>query len=177
MMKQLMNIILIGLLGLSLVAAEIDSTEQHSLISVQRATNGKDMTAANIISHDVDSSAVWITGHEKDKGTLKIGHIKPNNLDDKNAAALSIYNSGNGTKAQAIFIDSDGSTGKLINAKVSKEERFVVDAEGNIYANSITLRNNKSCENQTLQKGATGIFRSIDRKTIKVENGLIVEIK
>lgn len=158
--------IFLMLLWAVIVHAEIAASSEHELILVQRAERGEDKTALNAISYDIDSSTVWVTGYQDDKGTMKIGHIKPEGKDDRNAAVLSLYMKGKGTKAQAIFIDSDGSTGKLINARKSGKEVFVVDHEGNIEAESIELRN-----------GATGKFRSGDNKIITVKDGIIVNIR
>lgn len=178
--KLIINLILISFLAVALVQGL--ETFDNGVVIIQKATSGTNLVAANIVSYNPDASAVWITGRESKYGTLKIGHIKPEGIDDANAAALSLYNSGSGTKAQGIFLDSDGSTGKLLNLRVSKKEMFTVDSNGNIVANSITLKNQPKTtktEEQipTQTTGATGSFRSIDRKTITVENGVIVSIK
>lgn len=143
----------------------ITESATHALIVRQDQTSGTNKTAMNIISSDVDSSCIWVTGHEKDKGTLKIGHVKPDGVSDTNAAGLSIYLSGTGTAAQGIFIDSDASTGKLLNLRRSGVEVFVVDKDGKLVANGLQVKN-----------GASGTFKTADRKTVTVTKGIITAI-
>ena len=145
-------------------------SSQHALNVVQHQTSGENITALNISSLDVDSSTIWVTGHENDKGTLKISHVYPN-VSDANAAAISIDLQGASSACQGIFMDSDGSTGKMAQWRNNGVNKFVVESDGDVIAaGSVT------CASVVPTNGASGSFTTVDGKTVTVTNGIITSI-
>lgn len=145
-------------------------TSQHALNVVQHQTSGDNITAVNVTSLDVDSSAMWLTGHENDKGTLKIAHVYPN-VSDANAAAISIDLQGASSACQGIFMDSDGSTGKMAQWRNNGVNKFEVYSNGDV-----TAAGSVSCASVVPTNGASGSFTTADAKTVTVTNGIITSI-
>ncbi|BAJ31309.1 MULTISPECIES: hypothetical protein [Kitasatospora] len=98
----------------------------HALVAVQNGTTGFEAdgvtpklnggAAINAVSKNPDTSAMYLTGVEKARGTLKITHLGYGDASDKNAAALSIDLRTAGTAAQGIYVTAtEGATqGNLI---------------------------------------------------------------
>ena len=119
------------------------SDTEHALTVYQRATGtSPGSVALNVISDKPGDSAMWVTGHETARGTLKVAHLNgsANATSDAGAAALSIdlqYNGKGGTAAQGIFLTATegATTGNLItlrNAASPTREDFVVKADGKV---------------------------------------------
>lgn len=118
------------------------SSLDHALTVYQAATSGVDVAVAlNVASDNPESSAMYLSGKETNRGTLKITHAKPGTADDSGAAALSIDLTGAGTAAQGLFINSTieradgelGTTGALITVRNTKgKDDFVLKANGRI---------------------------------------------
>lgn len=116
------------------------ATTQHALTALLTATGGANNSAANLVSNNTENSAVFISGKETDRGTLKVAHAGPTqtagqNLD-ANAAALSIDLLGANTAAQGIFVTSTaspgGTRGKLLTLRNGVGDLFVVRADGTV---------------------------------------------
>jgi hypothetical protein len=117
------------------------SDTEHALTVYQRATGtSPGSVALNVISDKPGDSAMWLTGHESARGTLKIAHLNPGSgaTADTGSAAISIdlqRNGQGGTAAQGIFLTStEGpTTGRLLvlrNSDPSTTDDFVVNAAG-----------------------------------------------
>jgi len=112
----------------------------HALTVYQASTQGVDgAVALNVVSDNPESSAMYLSGKELNRGTLKITHEGTG--ADAGAAALSIDLKGSGTAAQAIFINSsndreDGELGTLGNVIVVRNTKgkddFKLSADGRI---------------------------------------------
>lgn len=117
------------------------STTQHAATIYQAGTSGVDVAAAlNVTSDNPESSSMYLSGKELNRGTLKISHTNGGALatDDAGAAALSIdlkRGGKPGTAAQAVFINAtEGpTTGNLFTARNGGErDEFVVTADGRL---------------------------------------------
>lgn len=116
------------------------SATQHVATIYQASTVGVDVAAAlNVVSDNRESSAMYLSGHELNRGTLKIGHINGGTSPtaDAGAAALSIdlkRGDQTGTAAQGIFITSTtgGTTGNPITVRHNGRDDFVVKASGRV---------------------------------------------
>jgi hypothetical protein len=114
------------------------SSTEHAATIYQAATSGVDVAAAlNVVSDNPESTALYLSGTESGRGTLKIAHRNPGPAvnADANAAGISIdlqYNGKAGTAAQGLFITgTDGpTTGNLITARNNGRDDFVVKADG-----------------------------------------------
>lgn len=84
-------------------------------ISVNQQGTGANSAGLNVSSTNASNSAVWFTGAETGRGTLKITHNV--NGGDASASAISIDNTGTGTAAMGIFMTSTtgGTTGDLLH--------------------------------------------------------------
>jgi hypothetical protein len=117
------------------------SSLDHALTVYQAATSGVDVAVAlNVVSDNPESSAMYLSGKETNRGTLKVTHAKPA-ADDSGAAALSVDLVGAGTAAQGLFINSTieredgelGTTGNLITVRNTKgKDDFVLKANGRL---------------------------------------------
>lgn len=117
------------------------SDTEHALTVYQRATGtSPGSVALNVISDKPGDSAMWLTGHESARGTLKIAHKNPGAgvSADAGAAAISIdlqRNGQGGTAAQGIFLTAtEGpTTGRLLvlrNSDPATTDDFVVYSDG-----------------------------------------------
>ncbi|WP_217235452.1 hypothetical protein [Streptomyces sp. AC555_RSS877] len=117
------------------------SDTEHALTVYQRATGtSPGSVALNVISDKPGDSAMWLSGKESARGTLKIAHLNPGAgaTADASAAAISIdlqRNGQGGTAAQGIFLTStEGpTTGRLLvlrNSDPATTDDFVVNSAG-----------------------------------------------
>ena len=117
------------------------SDTEHALTVYQRATGtSPGSVALNVISDKPGDSAMWLSGKESARGTLKIAHLNPGAgvSADSGAAAISIdlqRNGKGGTAAQGIFLTAtEGpTTGRLLvlrNSDPATTDDFVVNASG-----------------------------------------------
>jgi hypothetical protein len=117
-----------------------NSATQHAVTIFQASTVGLDVAAAlNVVSDNRESTAMYLSGHELNRGTLKIAHTNggTNPTADAGAAALSIdlkRGEQTGTAAQAIFINaSEGpTTGNLVTIRNNGLDDFVIKATGRV---------------------------------------------
>lgn len=112
------------------------SSTEHAATVYQAGTSGTGV-ALNIISDNPQNSAVFVTGHESARGSIKVAHLNPGPgvADDANAAALSVdlqYNGMLGTAAQGLFITAtEGpTTGNMINVRHNSRDDFVIKGAG-----------------------------------------------
>lgn len=109
---------------------------------------GLNNTAGNFVSENYNNSTVFVSGAEKNRGTLKVAHKGFSDGSDASAAALSIdlqtqYNgsgeaiTGTGTQAQGIFItsttdiSSTGFAGAPITVRTTTgNDDFIVKGNG-----------------------------------------------
>lgn len=116
------------------------STTEHAVTIVQGATTGTSGVALNVSSLKSTDSAMYLTGVETARGTLKIAHLNGGAAatDDAGAAGLSIdlqWNGKGGSAAQGIFVTATQgpTTGRLLvlrNSDPSTNDDFVVYADG-----------------------------------------------
>ncbi|GAA3792250.1 hyaluronoglucosaminidase [Streptomyces phyllanthi] len=110
------------------------STTEHTATLYQAGTSGAGV-ALNVISDNPDTSAMYLSGTETGRGTLKITHRGYADASDKSAAALSIDLRTAGTAAQGIYVTAtDGpTTGSLIALRNNDGlDDFVVKGTGRI---------------------------------------------
>ncbi|MET9813160.1 hypothetical protein [Streptomyces sp. NPDC006355] len=118
-----------------------NSDTEHALTVYQRATGtSPGSVALNVISDKPGDSAMWLTGHETARGTLKIAHLNggAGPTDDAGASAISIdlqRGGKGGTAAQGIWLTStEGpTTGRLLvlrNSDPATTDDFVVHSDG-----------------------------------------------
>jgi hypothetical protein len=112
------------------------STTEHAETVYQAGTSGTGV-ALNVISDNSANSTIFVTGHETNRGTVKIAHLNPGAgaVADASAAGVSIdlqYNGQGGTAAQGIFVTgTEGpTTGNLITLRNNSRDDFVVKAGG-----------------------------------------------
>lgn len=116
------------------------SSTEHAATIYQAGTSGVDVAAAlNVVSDNGQTSAMYLSGTEVNRGTLKIAHRNPGAgaTADASAAGLSIdlqYNAQGGTAAQGIFITgTDGpTTGNLLTLRNNSRDDFVVKGGGSV---------------------------------------------
>ncbi|MER6621256.1 hyaluronoglucosaminidase [Streptomyces sp. NPDC000931] len=91
------------------------STTAHTVTINHKASSG-DTAALNVTSDNPATSAMYLTGVETSRGTLKISHKGYADGSDPGASGLSIDLRTSGTAAQGIFVTAtDGPTkGSLI---------------------------------------------------------------
>ncbi|GAP46886.1 hypothetical protein [Streptomyces azureus] len=113
------------------------STTEHVVTIYQAATSGTSGVALNVISDKPTDSAMYLTGHETARGTLKVTHKNggAGATDDAGASALSIdlqRNGKPGTAAQGIFLTATegATTGNLIVLRNNGRDDFVVKGTG-----------------------------------------------
>ncbi|MFF8279898.1 hyaluronoglucosaminidase [Streptomyces lateritius] len=116
------------------------TTKLHALTAHQVGVAGNGV-ALNVVSDNPDDSAMYLSGTEKARGTLKISHRGYADASDGGAAALSIYlettgvvDGSGGTAAQGIFIShTTGPTkGNLITVRNNAVDDFVVKGTGQV---------------------------------------------
>lgn len=117
--------------------AKTTSATEHAVTIYQAATTGASGVALNVISDKTTDSAMYLTGHETARGTLKITHKNPGGAadSDASAAALSIdlqYNGQGGTASQGIFVTATegATTGNLLVLRNNSRDDFVVKGNG-----------------------------------------------
>ncbi|CAL9665144.1 hypothetical protein SUDANB1_07173 [Streptomyces sp. enrichment culture] len=117
------------------------SDTEHALTVYQRATGtAPGSVALNVISDKPGDSAMWLSGKESARGTLKIAHLNPGAgvSADSGAAAISIdlqRNGKGGTACQGLFLTAtEGpTTGRLLvlrNSDPATTDDFVVSSTG-----------------------------------------------
>jgi hyaluronidase-like protein HylP len=112
------------------------STSQHAATVYQAGTSGTGV-ALNVTSDNPDDSAMYLSGIESGRGTLKIAHRKPG-VSDANAAGLSIDlqdGAGNGdSAAQGIFVTATegATTGNLLTLRNNARDDLVVKGTGRV---------------------------------------------
>lgn len=119
--------------GPAMTLASTTTVPRNHVLGLLLNADVDDTSALNVNSLNTRHSAVQVTGNEKERGTVKIAHVKPNGMDDTNATALSIDLQGAGTAAQGIFVESTGgTTGKLLNIRNQGDEKMVLKADGTL---------------------------------------------
>jgi hypothetical protein len=117
--------------------AKTTSTTENAATIYQAATTGSG-AALNVVSDNPDDSAMYLSGVERTRGTLKIAHTGYADGSDGAASGLSIDRRVAGSAARGIYLwASDGGlTGDAITVRVSSavtaltREDFVVKATG-----------------------------------------------
>lgn len=113
------------------------SSTEHAATIYQAGTSGVDVAAAlNVVSDNSQSSAMYLSGTETNRGTLKIAHHGQADGSDAGAAAISVDMQTSGSAAQGIFLTS---------------------TSGNIGGNAITVRNNSRDDFVVKSTGRAGI--------------------
>ncbi len=102
----------------------------HALHADLTQTNSATASALNVTSANAANSAVFVSGVETGRGTVKITHTGTGT--DAAAAALSIDLAGSGTAAQGVFIDATGggTTGDLMDLRNNSTQLFKVKTNG-----------------------------------------------
>lgn len=117
--------------------AKTTSTSEHAATIYQAATSGTGV-ALNVVSDNPEDSAMYLSGTEKTRGTLKIAHKGWADASDASASGLSIDLQTAGSAARGIYLWSThgGVTGDPLTIRVSSavtaltREDFVVKATG-----------------------------------------------
>lgn len=108
----------------------------HVASFILTSTGNTLATALNVVSSNEANSAMWLTGHETTRGTLKIAHVGKDDASDANASAISIDLQTAGTASQGIFMDAtDGATtGNLLEIRNGggSANRLRLTADGNL---------------------------------------------
>ncbi|MER7625651.1 hyaluronoglucosaminidase [Streptomyces sp. NPDC126503] len=116
------------------------TTKLHALVAYQDGVAGNGV-ALNVISDNPHDSAMYLSGTEKARGTLKITHRGYTDGSDGGAAAVSVYlettgavDGAGGTAAQGIFVThTTGPTkGNLITLRNNGVDDFVVKGGGQV---------------------------------------------
>jgi hypothetical protein len=111
----------------------------HTVTVYQAATSGVDVASAlNVTSDNPDTSAMYLSGAERNRGTLKVAHRGYADASDAGAAGLSVDLRTAGSAARGLYLWSTdgGQTGDPITVRVSSavtaltREDFVVKATG-----------------------------------------------
>ncbi|MET9435886.1 hyaluronoglucosaminidase [Streptomyces sp. NPDC006551] len=114
------------------------TSKLHAVTVVQDGVAGNGV-ALNVVSQNPDDSAMYLSGTEKARGTLKIAHRGYTDASDGGAAAVSIYlettgvtDASGGTAAQGILVThTTGATkGNLITLRNNAVDDFVVKGTG-----------------------------------------------
>jgi len=117
------------------------STTEHAATIYQAGTSGSPGgVALNLISDNPNNSTVFVTGHELNRGSVKIAHLNPGAgaTADTGSAAVSIdlqRNGQGGTAAQGIFLTATegpttGSLMVLRNSDPVNTDDFAVRSDG-----------------------------------------------
>lgn len=109
---------------------DLNTTSESTLggLNVSLTTSSGDRgPAVNIVSRNQNQSAVWITGNESNKGTLKIAHT--GYAGDGTSSAISIDLQGAGTSSKGIFITSTtgGSLGNYLHVSNGSSNLYTLD--------------------------------------------------
>lgn len=119
--------------------AKTTSSTEHAATIYQAGTSGVDVAAAlNVVSDNPESSAMYLSGTEKQRGTFKVTHHGYSDASDASASAVSVDLLTAGSAARGIYVRSTdgGQTGDGIAIRVSaavasiSREDFVVKATG-----------------------------------------------
>lgn len=156
------------------------STTEHTVTIVQAATSGTSGVALNVSSLKPTDSAMYLSGYETARGTLKIAHLNggAGPTDDAGASAISIdlqWGGKSGTAAQGIFLTSTNgpTTGRLVvlrNSDPANTDDFVVYADGrtgiripvgNVPAAGLEVRQRDTTTVGALILGAAGTTQPI----------------
>ena len=138
------------------------STTQHALTVYQAGTSGIDVAAAlNVVSDNPQSSAMYLSGGETNRGTLKVTHrnLSGSTTGDAAAAALSLdlrQAGAGGTAAKGIFLDATdgGTTGDLVDLRNGGSSLFRVTAGGVVIAPNMQRARLERYTDLTLTSGA-----------------------
>ncbi|MFD7735540.1 hyaluronoglucosaminidase [Kitasatospora phosalacinea] len=154
----------------------------HALVAVQNGTTGFEAdgvtpklnggSAINAVSRNPDTSAMYLTGVEKARGTLKITHMGYDDATDKNAAALSIDLRTAGTAAQGIYVTAtDGATqGNLIALRNNTGlDDFVVKGSGLVGIGTVR-GDNPRAKVHVVQRTGTDAAGLLVEGTVRVGN-------
>lgn len=111
----------------------------HALTAYQAATSGANRVALNVASDNPAESAMWLSGTETNRGTLKVAHKGYADGSDSSAAAISIdlqttVGGSDGTACQGIFMTSTTgvTAGNPITIRINGREDFVVKGTGRV---------------------------------------------
>lgn len=120
--------------GLFVKSTADEPGEGHALTAYLASTSGADNVAANVVSDNPENSAMYLSGREKNRGTLKIAHLGHADGSDANAAAVSVDLKTAGTACQGIFVTAtDGPTaGDLLKLRNNGREDLVVKSTGRV---------------------------------------------
>lgn len=113
--------------------AKTTSATDHAATIYQASTTGVDTAAAlNVVSDNSESSAMYLSGTETNRGTLKVAHRGRADASDASASALSIDLQVAGTAAQGIFVTGTAgpTSGNLLTLRNNGREDFVVKGTG-----------------------------------------------
>jgi hypothetical protein len=115
-------------------AFHADYAGTANAFEISSTGTGTTGNALNVVSTNVNDSAVGINGAEITRGTLKIVHNYPGQ-PDPNASALSLRANGVGTSAQGIYFDAEngGTTGNLMKFRNNGVDRFIMGPNGSLY--------------------------------------------
>jgi hypothetical protein len=113
---------------------------EHVATIYQAATAGVDVASAlNVTSDNPDSSAMYLSGTEKSRGTLKVAHRGYADGSDTGAAAISadLQTSGSAARGLYLWTSTGGQGGDPIAVRVATgstptREDFVVKATGRV---------------------------------------------
>lgn len=112
---------------------------EHAATVYQAAISGVDVAAAlNVTSDNPQSSAMYLSGTETNRGTLKVTHRGYSDASDAGAAAIStdLQTAGSAARGLYLWSSTGGQTGDAITVRVSaaiasiSREDFVVKASG-----------------------------------------------
>lgn len=118
--------------GRALFAKSTSATE-HTATIYQASTTGVDVAAAlNVTSDNPQSSAMYLSGTETNRGTLKIAHRGQADASDASASAISIDLQVAGTAARGLFMTGTNgpTTGDLLGIRNNGREDLVLKATG-----------------------------------------------
>lgn len=111
------------------------STTAHAVTIYQAGTSGVDVAAAlNVVSDNPESSAMYLSGIETSRGTLKITHRGSGAGADSAASAISVDLQTSGSLARGLFINSTDATiaGDPIVVRNNSRDDFVVKGTGRV---------------------------------------------
>lgn len=102
----------------------------HALHADLTQTNSATASAINATSANTANSAMFLSGVETGRGTLKVTHTGTGT--DASAACVSLDIAGTGTAAQGIFIDATGggTTGDLMDVRNNGNQLFKLQSVG-----------------------------------------------
>lgn len=111
------------------------SATEHAVTIYQAGTAGVDVASAlNVVSDNPESSAMYLSGTELSRGTLKIAHRGYADGSDSGASAISVDVQTAGSAARGLYIwSSTGSTvGDAITVRLNSRDDFVVKSTGRV---------------------------------------------